>query len=243
MCTPPPESQPKQIGMNQARRAQVQVDQKALDRIDRSIRGIITAIEDGMYQPAMKARMQELERQKAEIAARMADIPADLPDVNPNVSKLYRAKAARLVETVNDPEGGREVAEAIRALIGGVVLTPGPNRGEVHASLRGELMAILDLANGSAGHRARGGNGAKAEGSTFMTKAIASPRNQLNLRCQRITNPSPETGWGFCLATWLTVGCLLSRGCDLATYFQWPCKVCCPQYLQAFLGYGSPRAI
>lgn len=163
--------------LNQARRAQVQVDQKALDRIDRSIRGIITAIEDGMYQPAMKARMQELERQKAEIAARMADIPADLPDVNPNVSKLYRAKAARLVETVNDPEGGREVAEAIRALIGGVVLTPGPNRGEVHASLRGELMAILDLANGSAAQSIRGGNGAKPEYSALMTKVVASPRN------------------------------------------------------------------
>lgn len=164
--------------LNQARRAQVQADRKALDRIDRSIRGIITAIEDGMYQPAMKARMQELERQKAEIAARMTEVPADLPDVNPNVSELYRAKAARLVEAVNDPEGGREVVQAIRALIGSVVLTPGPNRGEVHASLRGELVAILDLANGSAVHRARGGNGAKAEYSALMTKAVASPRNQ-----------------------------------------------------------------
>ncbi|MBV1825200.1 MULTISPECIES: hypothetical protein [Komagataeibacter] len=38
--------------LNQARRAQVAADCKALDRIDRSMRGIITAIEDGMYQPA-----------------------------------------------------------------------------------------------------------------------------------------------------------------------------------------------
>ncbi|MGY6771069.1 hypothetical protein [Komagataeibacter piraceti] len=40
--------------------------------------------------------MQELERQKADIMSRMAEAPVDLPDVNPNVSKLYRVKAARL---------------------------------------------------------------------------------------------------------------------------------------------------
>jgi len=38
------------------------------------------AIEDGMYQPAMKARMEELVQQKAEIEARFADAPADLPE-------------------------------------------------------------------------------------------------------------------------------------------------------------------
>ena len=38
------------------------------------------AIEDGMYQPAMKARIEELVQQKAEIDARLAEAPADLPD-------------------------------------------------------------------------------------------------------------------------------------------------------------------
>lgn len=73
-----------------------------------------------------------------------------------------------------------EVAEAIRALIGGIVLTPGPNRGEVHASFRGELVAILDLAKGSAAHRTGGGNGAKSEYSALMTEAMASPGRQTN---------------------------------------------------------------
>ncbi len=73
-----------------------------------------------------------------------------------------------------------EVAEAIRALIGGIVLTPGPNRGEVHASLRGELVAILDLAKGSAAHRTGGGNGVKSEYSALMTEAMASPGRQSN---------------------------------------------------------------
>jgi hypothetical protein len=38
-----------------------------LGRLIRPIKGILDAIEDGMYQPSMKARMSELEQQKAEI--------------------------------------------------------------------------------------------------------------------------------------------------------------------------------
>ena len=148
-----------------------------------------------MYQPAMKARMQELERQKAEIAARMAEAPADLPDVNPNVSELYRAKTARLVEAAHDPEGGREVAEAIRALIGGIVLTPGLNRGEVHASLRGELMTILDLANGSVAYRARSSNGARRKVPHLRQRPLPAPATK-PIRLKRIRKIHPN-GWPF----------------------------------------------
>jgi hypothetical protein len=35
----------------------------------------MAAIEDGLYQPSMKARMEDLERQKAEITARVAMPP------------------------------------------------------------------------------------------------------------------------------------------------------------------------
>ena len=42
---------------------------------------IIEAIEDGMDQPGMKARMDDLERQKVEIVARAAQAPADVPDI------------------------------------------------------------------------------------------------------------------------------------------------------------------
>lgn len=42
--------------LNRDRRAQAQADRKVLEKIERSIAGIIAAIEDGMYQPVMKAR-------------------------------------------------------------------------------------------------------------------------------------------------------------------------------------------
>ncbi|MEH3117215.1 MAG: recombinase family protein [Methylorubrum populi] len=132
--------------MNRDRRAQAEADHKALAKIDKAIAGIMAAIEDGLYQPSMKARMDELERDKAEIAARRVQAPSDVPDVHPNVADLYRRNVERFTEVLNDRDGGREAAEALRSLIGEIVLTPGPKRGEVHAELRGELMGILAFA-------------------------------------------------------------------------------------------------
>ena len=109
--------------------------------------GIMAAIEDGLYQPSMKARMDELERQKAEITERLAQAPADTPDVHPNVANIYRKNVVRFTAALDDPDGGREAAQALRSLIGEIVLTPGEKRGEVHAQLRGELMGILDFVN------------------------------------------------------------------------------------------------
>jgi len=110
--------------LNRDRRSQAEADQKALAKIERAIAGIMTAIEDGLYQPSMKARIAELEREKAEIAARMAQAPADVPDMHPNIAAVYRWNVERLTEALNDPDGGRRAAEALRSLIGEIVLTP-----------------------------------------------------------------------------------------------------------------------
>jgi hypothetical protein len=47
-------------------------------KTEKGIKGVLDAIEDGMYQPAMKARMSELEPRKAEIEARLAEVPETL---------------------------------------------------------------------------------------------------------------------------------------------------------------------
>ena len=60
---------------------------------------------------------------------------------------------------------------AIRSLIGEVVLNPGDKRGEVHATLRGEFMAILDFAAGR--------NTPGTLPSRAITGVGGSPRNQL----------------------------------------------------------------
>jgi HlyD family secretion protein len=98
---------------NHERRTQVEASRCALGKIDRSIKGIMDAIEDGMYQPAMKARMAELAQQKAEIEARLAEAPADLLDIHPNIAEHYRAKVLRLSETLAEPESNGEAREDI----------------------------------------------------------------------------------------------------------------------------------
>jgi site-specific DNA recombinase len=159
---------------NHERRAQGEADRRALEKIDRGIKGIMDAIEDGMYQPTMKVRMAELQQQRAQIEARVAEAPADLPDVHPNIAEHYRAKVIRLAETLAEPESGGEAREDIRSLVGEVVITPGDKRGESHAILRGELMAILDLATGRR----------RSPRPEVITNALASPRNQLFTKCR-----------------------------------------------------------
>ena len=56
---------------NRERRIQADADRRALAQVDKAVAGIMAAIEDGLYQPVMKARMAELERERQEIAARL----------------------------------------------------------------------------------------------------------------------------------------------------------------------------
>jgi hypothetical protein len=152
---------------NHERRAQAKTSRTALEKIERSIKGIMDAIEDGMYQPAMKARIGELMQQRAEIEDRLAETSVDPPDVHPNIAEHYRAKVIRLAKTLAEPESNGEAQEDIRSLVGEVVITPGDKRGESLAILRGELMAILNFA---AGRR-------RSPGPEVITNALAGPRN------------------------------------------------------------------
>ncbi|MBB4350759.1 hypothetical protein [Aliirhizobium cellulosilyticum] len=107
------------------RRAQAQNDRKSLAKVEKAIAGIIAAIEDGVYQPSMKARMDDLERQKAEIVARLGQVPADMPDIHLNRADLYCRRVERLSDILQrPPDGGRQAAEALRSLIWEIVLTP-----------------------------------------------------------------------------------------------------------------------
>ena len=89
--------------------------------------------------------------------------------MNPNIAEVYRRRIERLADALSDPQAQQEASMALRSLIGDIVLTPGPKRGEIHATLRGELLSILEFANG------------RTPASTFpsrvITNAVACPRN------------------------------------------------------------------
>ena len=132
---------------NREQRIQADADTRALVRIDRAVAGIMAAIEDGLYQPAMKARMAELEREKAEVTARLAEAPHAVPDVHPGIAEIYKRKVATLTETLKDPATRLDASNDIRSHVGKIILHPGEKRGEVHATLHGSLIGILDFAN------------------------------------------------------------------------------------------------
>ena len=132
---------------NREQRLAADADRRGLARIDKAVAGIMAAIEDGMYQPAMKARMAELERERAEITARLAEAPRGVPDVHPGIAEIYKRKVAKLNETLKDPGAQLDASSDIRSLVGKIVLHPGEKRGEVQATLHGSLIGILEFAS------------------------------------------------------------------------------------------------
>ena len=112
-------------------------------KVEKHIAQIVEAIADGMYHPSMKEKMTGLETRKSELTSLLADAPEDKPDLLPTVAAIYAKKVAKLTQALNRPAERQEAAEALRMLIEKIVLTPGPGRGEIDATLHGELGQIL----------------------------------------------------------------------------------------------------
>lgn len=121
--------------------------------VKRKIDGILNAIEDGLYQPSMKARLEELEAEKAHLTAKLDTSPA-LPtiSVHPNMAELYRKRVEQLESLLSDPAQRDEAMELIRSMIEGIELTPRTDSGSMNASLRGDLARILSVCAAGTGN-------------------------------------------------------------------------------------------
>ena len=137
--------------LNRERRASGATDRAELAEIAKRIAAMIAAIEEVGYVRGMSDRLRELEARQDEIAERLAAVPADIPDIHPNIAIVYRRKVERLAEALADPRDRDEAADAIRGLIERIVLTPGEKRGEMHAALHGDLGTILEWAGNGRG--------------------------------------------------------------------------------------------
>jgi len=130
--------------LNHQRRSSGEVERRELDKIARSIKDIVTLIEDGAGSRALVARLRELEVREDDLNARLAQAPIDLPDIHPNIAEIYARKVARLAEALNHPDERIDAVDAIRGLIEKIILTPGTKRGQLEATLYGELGTILE---------------------------------------------------------------------------------------------------
>jgi site-specific DNA recombinase len=120
-------------------------DQGRLEAVRRKIASMIRAIEDGLYQPSMKARMAELETEKAALEERLAAAP-EPPKVrlHPNLAGVYRQKVEALEQALADPSIKAEAMEIVRSQIERITLTPNVE-GSLDIHLYGDLARIMQL--------------------------------------------------------------------------------------------------
>lgn len=164
---------------NHERRASTAGWQAELTKLRKGLKQMLQVIEDGGYTRGMVER----EAREDELVTLLAAQPQDVPDIHPNVAAIFKQKVERLTETLNHPDDRQEASEAIRALIEKIVVTPGKVRGEIHATLHGELGTQLDFAaSRSNGKPAQKKNTPESGASGVSSWDIAGAGLLLNLR-------------------------------------------------------------
>jgi DNA invertase Pin-like site-specific DNA recombinase len=140
--------------------------------VERKIEGILRAIEDGMYSPAMKERMASLEARRQELRRQLeAAPPATTVRLYPRLSEIYRQKVMHLAEALDDEDIKAEAIEIIRGLIDKIILTP--ENASIKAELHGDLAEILALCEAADPKQERPG----PDGPGRQLSVVAGARN------------------------------------------------------------------
>jgi hypothetical protein len=148
---------------------------RRLGDVDRKIASIVKAVEDGMYHPAMKERLDQLQADRFTLVAAAPTIEPSNVDVlmHPNVPELYRRKVGELQQMLETGKERDEARNLVRSMIDKVVLTPRAKANGLDATLYGELAAILALCGAAAK------NSGKSEASQLSV--VAGTRNPREL--------------------------------------------------------------
>ena len=118
--------------------------ERKLSGVKRKIDQMIDRICDGMFHESMKDKLTALEQEKASLETELATMDADVPvRLHPGLSDVYRAKVAKLTESLNDPYLRTAAAEHIRSLISEIRMVPEGNSLQIE--LVGELAGLMAL--------------------------------------------------------------------------------------------------
>ncbi len=121
---------------------------RELGKIEKQIAGMIAAIKDGLYDPAMKSELAALRCRQAELERETAAEPSAVIDFHPDLPGLYRQRISDLQAALDQDADRRQRAIIIlRDLIDRIVVVFGEDRGEFSVQIEGRLAAILALAH------------------------------------------------------------------------------------------------
>jgi site-specific DNA recombinase len=129
--------------LSRDREADLGLQRRELDDVNRKLRGLIEAIAEGIRAPGLQAKLDELEQRKAAVEAELAAAPPPAPRLHPNPAEVYRRKVADLQTALAEPATQTEALEILRGLIERVVLHPADKGVEIE--LIGEIANMVDL--------------------------------------------------------------------------------------------------
>ena len=123
---------------------------RELEQIDRGLKRVMQAIEEGEWSETLKTRLKELEGKKASLTVRLKNLDAPAPArLHPNAAAIYRTKVADLQTALGGTDiHGIEAAAVLRQLIEKVVLTPDARAPDgLQVDLFGDLATIFAMAS------------------------------------------------------------------------------------------------
>ncbi len=121
--------------------------QRQLAKIEREMEKTYQAMLDGVALDFVKSKFESLEAQKLEVEGFLEANEEAPVFVHPNMAQRYATAIRDLMESLNDAEHRQEAAKTIRSLVDEIVLTPNSDRSELIADMKGDLAAILSMAN------------------------------------------------------------------------------------------------
>ena len=152
-------------GQQEAQRAEI-------EQVRRQIERLVDAIAEGTPAVAVHERLAALEARRLSLEAYLATAVAPAPRLHPNLAEVYRNRIADLVRVL-DADDATEARELVRSLVETITMIP--ENGTLRIEVRGELAAILRMAQGAGQARSAGSD---ADALAVQIKMVAGARNQ-----------------------------------------------------------------
>ena len=129
-------------------RTSITAAEEEIRRIDRDLDRLLDLILKGAAADKINAKMVEMEKRKKDLEAFLAESDEPPTLLHPEMAGFYRQKVEALHATLQgDTERDQlQAAEALRALISDIIVTPGKARGEMTIEVSGDLAGILSIA-------------------------------------------------------------------------------------------------